>query len=125
MDSEFWQFDHLGECPLLRLWWDADTRDIGLLIDNIWQASGRLRARLGEAEPVVVYLRSCVSVEMRRELSRMNLDCPSPMPYGPAEIEALEVADTEDGMCDCTVRFTESEWIRVICHEVRICRAQP
>lgn len=112
----------LEESNLLRLWWDADGRDLALEFAVVGDVFHGGDPDSSTWDPLVVYLIDCVCVRMHRALDRAMLQCPSPMPLGPSLVELVTIREIEGGILECIVALHADDMIRVVCRHVLFCR---
>ena len=109
----FAQYNNFSECLLLDYWSENFCRTFILLIDSIWDASGKMRPDLDIVEPISLVFEQCRLISIDNSLSQEIFD--QPFTWGLNEFSTIKVQSVGADLFQFRVSWEDDRKIEIVC----------
>ncbi len=104
---------------LLDYWSENLCRDFVVLIDNIWEAPGKMRANLDALVPLHLCFKQCQQIAINSNFSDYMLRNPDLVSWGLNEFALVQVEEINQGY-EFRVLWEDERYINIKCAELII-----
>ncbi len=112
------QYNGFSECLLLDYWSENFCRTFVLLIDSIWDASGKMRSNLDIIEPISLVFEQCRLINVSNSLPQEIFD--HPFTWGLNEFSIIKVQSVDAGFFEFRVLWEHDRKIEIICKSLHL-----